>query len=35
MTTTPVSSRVGSVRNNEPGLVEPDPEPLDPDVVRV
>lgn len=35
LSTVPVSNRVGSVRNNDPGLVEPDPEPLDPDVVRV
>lgn len=35
LTTVPVRSRVGSVRNDDPGLIEPDPEPLDPDVVRV
>jgi putative SOS response-associated peptidase YedK len=34
MSTVPVSNRVGSVQNNDPGLVEPDPDPIDPDVVR-
>ncbi|MBO0607913.1 SOS response-associated peptidase [Myceligenerans salitolerans] len=33
LTTTPVGAAVGSVRNDGPGLIEPDPEPLDPEPV--
>ncbi|WP_402376094.1 SOS response-associated peptidase [Isoptericola rhizosphaerae] len=33
MAVRPIRARVGNVRNDDPGLLEPDPEPLDPDVV--
>ncbi|GAA1711997.1 SOS response-associated peptidase [Isoptericola hypogeus] len=33
MATVPVGDAVGSVQNNRPSLIEPDPDPRDPDVV--
>ncbi|MCA5892337.1 SOS response-associated peptidase [Isoptericola sp. NEAU-Y5] len=35
MATRPVGDAVGSVQNNRPSLIEPDPDPRDPDVVAV
>ncbi|MEN5074975.1 SOS response-associated peptidase [Isoptericola cucumis] len=34
MATRPVGDAVGSVQNNRPSLLDPDPDPRDPDVVR-